>query len=401
MAAYVQEMQRHDDDLVRPIPIGDGDAIETRSRLERLTENDGRSRTRVVPLLTLLLAIVLMGSALAGITSFGSDDPMEEADESSREGSHLGPDDQLLVVAQATGDGWIVVWNRLQPPLSPTGSIGMIPSPSSPEAASRALDAGGTVLADDVCQQGSCTIVLTAADDPLVRVSTIEGQGFVWHAIEPLRLAWIDTDTGVPTVHTGRLDVETGTMGETAELFSVGAGDQLVRWDTTGFIVDGEATRAIGDEGSLLWEADADVLDATPAIVTLFDETSGAWSIVDRVGGAPVMASNSPSAAVSVVAVPAELRDATLGTDGYRYSMTLPAEGEDPSLTRAQWRLPIGSMAGGQYRIYRSDDGSRLTLRVQQPLDALRFTAPSAHVLAPGMSDDHTVSLATTARTGP
>jgi hypothetical protein len=374
-------MHPRDDDRVRTIPISDGDDDATRIHTQR-PRTGSQLRARAVPLLTLLLGIVLAGSALSGFTSIGSDDPIEEADEANREGRHLGPDDQLLVVAEATGEGWSVTWNRLQLPSSTTGSIGMIPSPSSPEAASRALDASGAVLADHVCEQGSCTVVLTSADDPLARVTAIEGNGFVWHASMPLRLAWIQDDVGVPTIHTGTLDVEAGRIDEANATFPVDDRDQLLRWDDAGFILSGTGTRAIGPTGSVLWEIDGEVFDTTQAIVTLSDRT-GTWSIVDRVRGTPVMAPSSTSAAISVMAAPAGHRDATVGVDGYRYSLSLPVEGDEPDVPRPVWRLPIGSTPGGQYRIYRNHDGSRLTLRVQQPLDALGFAPQPDGVLAP------------------
>ena len=380
-------MHPRDDDRVRTIPISDGDDDATRIHTQR-PRTGSQLRARAVPLLTLLLGIVLAGSALSGFTSIGSDDPIEEADEANREGRHLGPDDQLLVVAEATGEGWSVTWNRLQLPSSTTGSIGMIPSPSSPEAASRALDASGAVLADHVCEQGSCTVVLTSADDPLARVTAIEGNGFVWHASMPLRLAWIQDDVGVPTIHTGTLDVEAGRIDEANATFPVDDRDQLLRWDDAGFILSGTGTRAIGPTGSVLWEIDGEVFDTTQAIVTLSDRT-GTWSIVDRVRGTPVMAPSSTSAAISVMAAPADRRAATFGADGYRYSMIVPDQGESREVARSMWTLPIGSAPGGEYRIYRNEDGSRLTLRVLQPLDALIVTPGRNASLAPGVEGDN------------
>ena len=312
-----------------------------------------------------MLALVGIVAALA-LTSWGSvrdDASAVESLEGRSTNSHLGPDDQLLLVAERTDAQWETTWDRLQPPRTTTGLIGLIPAPRSAAAASRSIDASGTVLADRICRADTCVIGLFTREAPLDRVVTIDGDTFTWHEDDPYRISWTTESGGMATIRSGIVDPDSGTIDGIETHGSTGAGDRLVRWDREGFILTGTRTQAIDGAGASMWSIDAELLDLSDGMVAI-TIGSDSWSVLDRTSGTALMAATAGRDTISVTDVSEDQRRVTVTNDGYRYTVATRAPSD--TLRTAS----IGSVPGTSYRIYRDSEGTRLTIIVERPEDA-------------------------------
>jgi hypothetical protein len=332
-----------------------------------VTETPGRftddiGRRSPVPLVVLLVGLLIAGATIVSLGSRGDVDDEAAPDFPNTEDIHLGPEDQLLVAGAVIDGSWTVTWDRVRPPATTTGAIGLIPAPGTPEAAGRSLDAGGSVLAGEVCRRVECAVVLTTADDPLARVTTFEADSFIWHANDPLRIAWIARDPNGPILRSGVVDTTTASVIEISHHGTVSGRDRLIRWDDHGFILSGSGVRAIGPDGALLWYEDAALLDTSAGLVTV-SHPSGAWSIIDRTTGRPIM--RSVHGARAIVVADVDNATSSVSPDGYRYTLTVPTGAPGTRI------LSIGSDPGTAYRVYRNDDGSKITFRVERPVSAI------------------------------
>jgi len=351
---------RERDDRVQPIPINDDDAA---TELAPVTEGASRAPRR--PLAGLMMVTFVAIVAAVALTSWGAvrdDASADESLESRATGSHLGPDDQLLLVAERSDVQWDTTWDRLQPPRTTTGLIGLIPAPRSSAAASRSIDATGTVLADRICRAGTCVIGLFAREAPLDRIATIDGDAFAWHEEDPFRIAWTIGSGPVAEIRSGILDPESGAIGGIETHGSTAANDRLERWDRDGFIVTGTRTHAIDGDGAPMWSTEADLLDLSGGMVAI-TRGPGSWAVLDRISGVTLMAATPGQDAISVTDVDEGRRRVTVTNDGYRYTIA----GRTPSDTVRT--ASIGSVPGTTYRIYRDDEGTRLTIIVERPED--------------------------------
>jgi hypothetical protein len=355
-------LPRERDDRVRPIPINDDDAAT-----ELAPVTDGASRPARRPLAGLMMLTLVAIVAAVALTSWGSlrdDASADESLEGRSTSSHLGPDDQLLLVAERTEVQWETTWDRLQPPQTTTGLIGLIPAPRSSEAASRSIDASGTVLADSICRAGTCVIGLFAREAPLDRIATIDGDAFAWHEEDPFRIAWTTGSGAVAEIRSGILDPDSGTIDGIESHGSVGANDRLARWDANGFILTGTGTQAIDGDGAPMWSVDANILDLSGGMVAI-TRGPGSWAVLDRVSGTALMAATPGQDAISVTDVDEGRRRVTVANDGYRYTIaaTTPSD--------AVRTASIGSVPGTTFRIYRDDEGTRLTIVVERAEDGI------------------------------
>ena len=353
---------RKQDDRVRPIPISDGDATTEFSPVTDGTSGDRRRPWAGLVMLTLVAVVAAMA-----LTSWGAvrdDASADEALEVGDTNSHLGPDDQLLLVAERTDARWETTWDRLQPPRTTTGLIGLIPAPRSSAAASRSIDASGTVLADRICRAGTCVIGLFAREAPLDRIATIDGDAFAWHEEDPFRIAWTTGSGSVAEIRSGILDPDSGTIDGIETHGSVGTRDRLARWDTDGFILTGTGTQAVDGDGVSMWSVDADILDLSGGMVTI-TRGPGSWAVLDRTSGTTLMAATPGQDAISVTDVDEAQRKVTITDDGYRYTIAPRTPSE------AVRTASIGSVPGTTFRIYRDDGGTRLTIVVERAEDRI------------------------------
>ena len=357
-------MPSDDHDIrVRPVPL-DADPEALSFDLEEAAP-DRRSlgKGRLVAASAAVAATLLVAGGL-GSLSDRTDEPAPEVEFSTV--AHLRDDATLVLAAAATSNQWAITWTPL-PGSQSTGAIGAIPAPTAPTAESPDFDVAGEWRASTECAGSVCELAISRADDRATVVASVAALDHVWHAIEPGRLAWLESPDGSAVLRTGTMDSVKGLVGD-SDPVPVERGTRIALWDEQGFVVEAGEVRTIDATGTPLWIAEGSILDATSPVVTLEDDLGG-WSVLDRASGSVIMRASPSEAEVVVARNRAGRILSSVAIGGYRYTFTIGDEtgvSSEPQHADFQ-RLPIGFDDGSVYRLLRSVDGEQFTFHLVRP----------------------------------
>ncbi|MCL1598476.1 MAG: hypothetical protein M3094_04785, partial [Actinomycetia bacterium] len=155
------------------------------------------------------------------------------------------------------------------------------------------FNSGGRTLAVGRQTRRGYHVYLGAPTDLGTEPDLVTNSPIAWHASEVGVLAWIVTnDDGTIELHTGSVNPLTGSLMNDRVVTALDAPARIVRWDSTGFIIDdGRQVHALDQSGRLLWSRAGSSLSATPSLVVVAvpegDTGTSRWSIIDRATGDP------------------------------------------------------------------------------------------------------------------
>lgn len=299
-------MDPNADDRVRPVPIEPGDAEASRGLdVEADPARPDRARR---PWLPLAIAASAVGIVFVSITAFGAlqfEDPERPSaesfasdfvaeDEESVTTTTLPPSleelipgvrDRLTIITHDADSVWAVLWD----PAFRVPNQEQIKVPDNAVLAGMraSFDRSGQFVAVNSCPNGECfTLIGTPTD--VRSESQFSSAHFTWHASEVGRIAWTEFVEGTTVIFTATANPVTGGLEDVEEAFRIDGITELHRFDSSGFIVRNDYTRAFDHEGNVVWEVEgiwpASSNDSIVSVVTPDME----WITIDRSTGAPL-----------------------------------------------------------------------------------------------------------------
>lgn len=362
-------MAKHrDDERIRVIAIGDEQADDSEGPEPwepRPPETRGSAGRR--PLIALLATLGIAIGLVAAFGGIGAQDSPSEPLSIDRftpaSATQSSAEYHLLVSAAANDEGWSVVWDSSDDPMA-LGAIGAIPNRSKEFAHFTTLDSSGKLQASRQCSAGECRIRLVRADDPSLLLVHLDAPTYAWHSSLPNGIAWLDRTNGFVT--TARIDPDLGRLIDQTQVAATEGDLSLVEWDDAGFVLSGDRTIVLANDGSTLWSFDGWTLDASLATVTVTDGVR--WLVVDRQSGDEVVVASPDEGLLEIVGgAPAEWQsDAT--DAGYTYSIAVgPARTGSTGSQQMTRRLPTETVAGAEYRVFRSTSEDTVVIVYETP----------------------------------
>jgi hypothetical protein len=368
-----------DGDRVRPIPIEDEDvAFDDRSESPR-PDKPGSQR----PWLPLVIAVSAVVIVVTSVSVFGAlrfDDP-EPADPAAFSATTTNEDgstttattlpprleetlpgitDRLTLIAERENVAWVLLWD---PSFREPKAVSLdVESPPLSRLTRALFDRGGRTVAVEMCTARNCDLYIGTPSDVGATPDIERTLGFIWHASEVGRIAWIEPADDGYRLFTGTANPLSKTVENVEARFDLDEPLRLVQWDAHGFVVgsfiDTIETMAYTYEGEVAWTVPGSASTGTDTIVAVVDSESG-WSIIDRRDGLPLDASAPAEELVYVTASDsAELiARLTEREQGY-YSLTV--SGGDlraPRIVTIEQRYsPLGFTDDGMYFLFLSDE---------------------------------------------
>ena len=349
-------MTRHDDERVRPVPIDD-DPPPVRGHVD---EQQTRRGPVAVPIALAVVTIAIAAAALVGFgTLDGSAEPagLEQAQDFTQTAYDQAQHSQLLIAAEADQAGWSVVWDS-SPDVMSLGSIGAIPDPSSVSRPASSSDASASFRAVGTCIGATCGIEVVRTDDPNTQIAFVEADSYAWHTNDPHRIAWASPTDGLVAAH---VDPATNELVVEARLRLPTDAPELIIWDTLGFIVTGDATVALENDGTPMWHEQGRALDVDAIVATVARNDD--WALIDRRDGQAAVVIDPAGGRLTLVnSKTSDDRSDTTAT-GFTFSTEIaePGQGEAPQASKER-DLPISADAGSEYRIFRGADNGIITI---------------------------------------
>jgi hypothetical protein len=165
------------------------------------------------------------------------------------------------------------------------------------------FDSGGRTLAVTVTTPQTTRVYLGDPTD-IGRTPDIVGPASLrWHASQVGAVSWVvPGQDGQWELHTGKVDPLSGTVTDDVVAASFATPVGLVRWDSSGFVLNrGSSVVAIDATGQELWQQAGVAVSGSASILTIIapDDSASAtrWNIADRLTGAPTshQVNGSPS----------------------------------------------------------------------------------------------------------
>ncbi len=322
-----------DGDRVRPIPLDHGDEPMAGTDHVVAPEDTHAARDpRQRPWIPLTLAIVGVAIAVTSVSIFGAlrfdDDPPPDedafaADVTDEEGStttattlpprldELLPavTDRLTLMAERDGVLHALLWD---PTFREPKAVPLDIEETPAARFSRAwFDRSGRFVAVERCGSLRCDLY-TGTPTDLGSDPDVSGLiGFVWHATEVGRIAWVSPTEGEYAVVAGDVNPLSGSIEDEEILFTTPNPIRLVQWDAFGFVVQstvpGATTSALDGNGSPVWERPGISTTATERIVALATsaedgDTARQWQLLDRATGDEIPGSEAMEPTIVFVA---------------------------------------------------------------------------------------------------
>lgn len=371
-----------DDERVRPISFEDDGSVPSSNIDPDPTKSDSHRTRPWIPMvlvggsIALVLGIVSVLGALefetpssSGPPSFSS--PLADSGAGAEtppatlsptlEESLPGLTDRLTLVALTPGGIATLLWDpsfRIprEYPLS-------VPLTDGVRAVFARFDSAGRSLAIETrSTTGDYSVYLGDPTDLASEPTLISNSQIAWHASEIGALAWIaagDT-TGAFELHTGSVNPLTGVVMDDVVVATLDAPVRVVRWDTSGFILDdGARVRSFDPSGRALWSREGTSPSVTPSLVALkvLDDDTGEprWVVLDRETGDPT-STTIPGPPNDVTVVASLDLDIIATVSGNDTRSTLTVAGPDLAAKRIVQVdadvTPIGFTTGNSYMVF-------------------------------------------------
>jgi hypothetical protein len=165
------------------------------------------------------------------------------------------------------------------------------------------FDSGGRTLAITTTTPHTTRVYLGDPTDVGRTPDMIGPTSLLWHASQVGAIAWVSPgQDGQWSLHTGKVDPLSGTLTNDSVVASFPTAIDLVRWDTSGFVLNkGSSVTAISPAGEPLWEQEGVAVSGSASILAIIAPDDSAsntrWLIADRFSGeaAPQQVTGTPS----------------------------------------------------------------------------------------------------------
>jgi hypothetical protein len=308
MAAYYCAMAQGDrQDRVRPIEY-------TRDESFSPQPGDGHppEQQRPRPWIALALSAVAVLSAVGVVAAFGSlefNDPepseaQDFASDAHNEGDVEAPPDtlpprledslpnltdRLTLVAIVDDTLQTLLWDpSFRVPKAYDLPIEDIDADTDVEAT---FDSGGRTLAVTVTTSQSKRVYLGDPTNVGRSPDIVGPESLIWHASQVGAIAWVSRGQGdIWNLHTAKVDPLSGTIKNDVVVANFTTPVRLVRWDSTGFVVNqGSSVIALDDEGEPLWQMKGVAVSGSATLLAVIAPDDSAsdtrWVITDRSSG--------------------------------------------------------------------------------------------------------------------
>jgi hypothetical protein len=154
------------------------------------------------------------------------------------------------------------------------------------------FDSGGRTLAVTVTTPQSKRVYLGDPTNVGRSPDLVGPESLIWHASQVGAIAWVSRGQGdVWDLHTGKVDPLSGTITNDVVVSQFAIPVGLVRWDSSGFIVNqGSSIVALDDEGDPQWQMKGVAVSGSATLLAVIAPDDSAsdtrWVITDRISGA-------------------------------------------------------------------------------------------------------------------
>ncbi len=277
--------KKQDDERVRPIPIEDGDVTWFDDEPLGRQEPSGVRRPWLPIVLSGIGVVIILGS-VAGFGALQDDDPpqaftnptaSDTADDDATTTTIFGlplnetiPDieDRLTLIVSSEDGPAALQWD---PDFIRPKEIILSFRPAEDSFHEASFDSGGRFIAVAEKLQNSVTYSLSLGIPTNLETGTLPGvQSHVWHATEVGRLAWIQRMADESSMlYTADVDPLTKSLMHISAVGPVTDAEQLVRWDSQGFLLNSQLQTA-------MWRAsdDATLVRSKPGLVAAVSATT-------------------------------------------------------------------------------------------------------------------------------
>jgi len=305
MAYYCVMAQGDDERKVRPIEYAPDASFSPKSHQQE-NERPGQPRPWIALALSAVAVLVAVGAvAIFGSLEFNDPAPPEPQEFASGAQSEIEapPEtlpprledslpnltDRLTLVAIVDGTLQTLLWDpSFRVPKAYDLPIEDVDEDTDVEAT---FDSGGRTLAVTVTTPQTTRLYLGNPSD-IGRAPDIVGPvSVLWHASEVGAISWVLPGSDARwDLYTGKVDPLAGTITNVAVIASFPTPVGLVRWDSSGFVLNrGSDVIAIGPAGEPEWEHAGVAVSGSASILAVIAPDDSAsntrWVIMDRTSG--------------------------------------------------------------------------------------------------------------------
>jgi len=295
---------------VRAIEYTGDDPFSPPTDLDDVLEpEDGRPRPWIALVLSASAVMLVLGAlSVFGSVEFADPEPAQPQDFASgaQSDAESPPEtlpprleeslpnltDRLTLVAMVDGTFQTLLWDpSFRVPKAYDLPIGGTEPLVDIEAS---FDSGGRMLAIEISTPETTQVYLGDPTDVGLTPDIRRPASLLWHASQVGALAWVmPGPNGQWDLHTGKVDPLSGTITNDLVVTSFDTPVDLVRWDTSGFVLNqGSDVVAIDPDGKSMWQRTGVAISGSTSILAIIapddSESDTRWVIADRISGEAV-----------------------------------------------------------------------------------------------------------------